>query len=290
MTDDAGDGDDRSVESHYDVLADDWSEYAGVPWREQVLWPTLEALLPDLDSQRVLDAGCGDGHYAARLADRGADVVGVDASEGMVDVARERYGDCAEFRRGDLAEGLDFLDTDSVDLVCCQHVLSHVPDLEPVAAEFARLLRSGGSVVLSTHHPFHEYLVVRDETYPDTRAIDDLDARPAVRADSQPSTYRETERYELYWSGSVPADPPDGNGEDGEEAPATFYRRPLDALTGPLFDAGFALRDLREPDLTERLDDDLVDGDSALARRPPRSLCLRAELLGGGNSFQQPRS
>ncbi|WP_436929509.1 class I SAM-dependent methyltransferase [Halosimplex halobium] len=263
-------------DDHYDDLADDWSDYAEVPWRGQVLWPTLTDLLPDLDGLRVLDAGCGDGYHAARLAGRGADVLGVDASEAMVDRARERYGDRADFRRGDLSDGLDCLDDDGVDLVLCQHVLSHVPDLESVAAEFARLLRPGGTVVLSTHHPFHEYLVVRDGSYPDTRAIDGLDARPAVDADGRSPTYADTERYDLYWGGEVSAEGLDGDSAGAE--PTAFHRRPLDALTGPLFDAGFVLADLREPDLSERLDDQLVDEVPELLDRPPRSLCLRAEL------------
>ncbi|MFC7193995.1 class I SAM-dependent methyltransferase [Halosimplex aquaticum] len=268
----------------YDALADDWSEYAQVPWREQVLWPVLDELLPDLDGVRALGAGCGDGHYAARVADRGADVLGVGASEGMVETARERHGDRAEFHYGDLTDGLGAVDDDGVDLVVCQHVLSHVPDLDAAAAAFARVLRPGGSLVCSTHHPFHEFLVVRDEEYPDTRTIDGLGARPAVRVETHPPTYGETERYEIYWGGSGPAEEPDNDGEQAGATPTTFYRRPLDALTGPLFDAGFALRDLREPDLTERLDDDLIDEDSPLARRPPRSLCLRADLLGGART------
>jgi len=267
------------TDDHYDDLADDWRDYAEVPWRAQVLWPTIDELLPELDGRRVLDAGCGDGTHAAALADRGADVVGVDASERMVETARERYGDRdrTAFRRVDLTGGLDCLDTDGFDLVLCQHVLSHVPDLEPVAAAFARLLRPGGSLVLSTHHPFHEYLVVREESYPDTRPIDGLDARPAVDAGSRPPTYADAERYDLYWGGTVPGDS-DADGTD-DANPTTFHRRPLDAVTGPLFDAGFALTDLREPDLSERLDDELLTAVADLAERPPRSLCLRADLL-----------
>jgi len=274
-------------DDHYDALAEDWSDYTEAPWRAQVLWPTLTDLLPEPDGLRVLDAGCGDGSHAAALADRGADVIGVDASEGMVDRARERYGDRdrLEFRRGDLTEGLDPIADDGVDLILCQHVLSHVPALEPVAAEFARVLRPGGSVVLSTHHPFHEYLVVRDEEYPDTRPIDDLDARPAVEARSESPTYADSERYDLYWGGSVPEEGADSDGAGGADAatPTTFHRRPLDALSGPLFDAGFVLTGLLEPDLSERLDEELLDEElldevADLAERPPRSLCLRAEL------------
>ncbi|WP_123537840.1 class I SAM-dependent methyltransferase [Halosimplex salinum] len=270
--------DDSEVAAHYDDLADDWSEYAQVPWREQVLWPAVAELLPDLDGARVLDAGCGDGYYSAWLADRGADVLGVDLSAEMVHTAAERYGDRADFRRGNVADGLDFVDANEFDLVLCQHVASHLPTLDPLATEFARVLGPDGTAVLSTHHPFHEYLVVRDEEYPDTVAIDDLDTRPAVRADSRPPTYDDTERYDLYWGGTVPGARSD-DGEGAAETPTTFYRRPLDALTGPLFEAGFALRDLREPDLSERLDDDLLDEESDLAHRPPRSLCLRAELV-----------
>jgi SAM-dependent methyltransferase len=53
----------------------------------------MAGLLPT--SARVLDAGCGTGRVAARLADLGFDVVGVDADESMVEVARELRPDLA---------------------------------------------------------------------------------------------------------------------------------------------------------------------------------------------------
>lgn len=46
--------------------------------------PATLSLLPDVAGDRVLDAGCGAGHLAAKLADRGASVVGVDVSEAML--------------------------------------------------------------------------------------------------------------------------------------------------------------------------------------------------------------
>jgi magnesium-protoporphyrin O-methyltransferase len=49
------------------------------------------AWLPsDLTGVRVLDAGCGPGSFALRIAERGASVTGVDVSEALVDVARAR--------------------------------------------------------------------------------------------------------------------------------------------------------------------------------------------------------
>ena len=53
---------------------------------------TLLAWLPaDLRGARVLDAGCGTGAFATELARRGAEVVAIDLSRQLVDVARERF-------------------------------------------------------------------------------------------------------------------------------------------------------------------------------------------------------
>jgi SAM-dependent methyltransferase len=67
---------------------------------------------------RVLDAWCGTGRVAIRLAERGYDVTGVDIDASMLDVARERAPDL-RWLLGDLAE-LDRLDLcDPYDLVIC---------------------------------------------------------------------------------------------------------------------------------------------------------------------------
>lgn len=67
---------------------------------------TLLSWLPDdLTGQRVLDAGCGPGVLTRRLAERGAHVTGVDLSEELIQVGRERLsdlGDRVELHAGDL--------------------------------------------------------------------------------------------------------------------------------------------------------------------------------------------
>ncbi len=52
----------------------------------------LVDLLDPVEGQRVLDVGCGTGHLAAELADRGAEVVGIDADGAMLESARTAYG------------------------------------------------------------------------------------------------------------------------------------------------------------------------------------------------------
>ena len=71
---------------------------------------TLLAWLPDdLSGARVLDAGCGPGVLALAMARRGADVVGVDLAESLLDVARARaaqetLGGSVEWRAGDMLD------------------------------------------------------------------------------------------------------------------------------------------------------------------------------------------
>jgi hypothetical protein len=81
--------------------------------------PAMLRLAGDVGGLRVLDLGCGAGHYAAELLERGAStVVGGDGSESLLRAARERLGDGdrAPLHRHDLEEPLAFLPDESFDL------------------------------------------------------------------------------------------------------------------------------------------------------------------------------
>jgi ubiquinone/menaquinone biosynthesis C-methylase UbiE len=256
-----------SIGDHYDELADRWNEFIDVPWRNQVLWPTIRSLLPEVAGKDVLDVGCGDGTYSTWLADRGAEVVGIDVSQEMVRTARETYGDHAEFRQADITNSLSFAEDQDFDLVLCQHVFSHLEDLNDPLAEFARVLKPGGVVVVSTHHPFHDFLVVADQTYPDTSAIDGTNLNPVVQPESDEPIYHETERFGIAWGG-----PESSN-------PGTYYRRSLSGLLQPLLDAGFELQRIIEPDLCDLFEGEFLEIPQELLHRPSRSICFRARRI-----------
>jgi len=100
---------------------------------------------------RALDLGCGAGDDTRRLAEivgpSGA-VIGIDASQAMIDVARQRAegtGLSLAFHVGDAMQ-LD-LPTDSFDGVRCERLLIHVPDAAAVLGEMVRVTRPGGRVV-----------------------------------------------------------------------------------------------------------------------------------------------
>src|SRR4051812_45684886 len=94
------------------AAARDWAELA-----EPVQRPFFEAALDAIgvwDGMALLDAGCGAGLALTIAAERGAVVTGLDASPGLLAVARERLPD-ADLREGDL-EQLPYAD-DSFDAV-----------------------------------------------------------------------------------------------------------------------------------------------------------------------------
>jgi SAM-dependent methyltransferase len=128
-----------------------WSRsYDGPNTAFDVDTPVIGEILDTLPAGAALDAACGTGRISELLARRGHRVLGVDGSPDMLDLARARVPD-AEFRPGDLHRLP--VDDDAVDLVVCSLALTHVPDLRPVFAEFARVLRPGGHLVTSDIHP-----------------------------------------------------------------------------------------------------------------------------------------
>jgi len=96
---------------------------------------------------RVLDVATGPGYVAAAAAERGASVVGVDLAPSMLDMARDLHPGL-DFREAD-AQSLPFEDA-SFDAVLGNFVIVHLGRPEQAAAEFARVLRPGGKVALTT--------------------------------------------------------------------------------------------------------------------------------------------
>lgn len=107
------------------------------------------SLLGDVAGRRVLDLGCGDGDLAVELAQRGATVVGIDASPQMIEAANakaKRAGAEIDFRVG-TAERVPF-DADEFDAVVAVTILCFVENAAPVFHEIARVLRLGGFLVI----------------------------------------------------------------------------------------------------------------------------------------------
>ena len=115
--------------------------------------PDLAAMLAAVllrGDERVLDAGCGTGHTALAFAPHVAAVVGLDVTLAMLAQARrlasERGLVNATFERGDV-EQIPYPDA-SFDLVTSRYSAHHYPRPAVAFAEFARVLKPGGTLLL----------------------------------------------------------------------------------------------------------------------------------------------
>lgn len=98
----------------------------------------------------VADAGCGTGRVTAHLASRGLEVVGIDLSPGMVDIARRTHPHL-RFEVGTLEE-LPLPDAALGGLLAWYSLIHTAPDrLATIGAQFARVLRPGAWLLVAFH-------------------------------------------------------------------------------------------------------------------------------------------
>jgi ArsR family transcriptional regulator len=130
-----------------------WDRLRDELFGEGFYWRALLALLPG--SWTVGDLGCGTGAVVAALAPYVARVIGVDASDGMLQAARSRVASLGnvELRRGAL-ESLP-LDDASLDAATFVLVLHHLPTPAAAIAEAVRALKPGGRLLVVDMAP-HE--------------------------------------------------------------------------------------------------------------------------------------
>ena len=105
-----------------------------------------------LAGKRVLDVGCGGGILAESMAQRGAQVVGIDMAEAPLAVARLHQlesGTEVEYQHT-TAEALAEQQTGAFDIITCLEMLEHVPDPASVVQACAKLAKPGADVFFST--------------------------------------------------------------------------------------------------------------------------------------------
>jgi SAM-dependent methyltransferase len=240
-----------SAPFNYDEIADAYA--AGVdsaPYNAHYERPATLSLLPDVTGAHVLDAGCGSGYYTEEMARRGARVTAMDGSAQMAAHAAERLEACGLLARSagatgtvsvrvaDLGHPLDFLGNSTVDGILSALVMHYLRDWGPTLDEFRRVLKPGGWLLISTHHP----------------------ATEAERFDTR--NYFATEALEDYWSwvGTV-----------------RFFRRPLTSIAGALTEAGFVIDRLLEPQPNDAFRETRPESYDRLLRHP-EFLIIRGRL------------
>ncbi|PCJ22141.1 MAG: bifunctional 3-demethylubiquinol 3-O-methyltransferase/2-polyprenyl-6-hydroxyphenol methylase [Gammaproteobacteria bacterium] len=105
-----------------------------------------------LSGKKVIDIGCGGGILSESMAQRGADVTGIDMGEAPLAVARihaEKSGIKVNYLHN-TAEKMAEENPGQYDVVTCLEMLEHVPDPSSVIAACSKLVKPGGHVFFST--------------------------------------------------------------------------------------------------------------------------------------------
>lgn len=142
---------DDSLKSTYDLVAGDYAAHIFEELKDK---PFDCVLLDELAARAgggvICDLGCGPGHVARYLHERGANVIGIDLSPGMIERARAITPD-VPFEAGDM-RALDASDGAWQAIVAFYSIV-HIPreELAGVFREMNRVLAPGGALLLSFH-------------------------------------------------------------------------------------------------------------------------------------------
>ena len=131
-------------------MADSYDEWYKTPLGrayDSLEKKAMERMLPDpMNANRLLDVGCGTGHWSAFFTEHGFIVTGVDISPEMIAVAREKHIANASFEVAD-AHTLPF-DDGRFDVTAAITTLEFVRNPEVIVREMARCTRRPGGVLL----------------------------------------------------------------------------------------------------------------------------------------------
>lgn len=109
----------------------------------------------DLRNKKLLDIGCGDGTDLLYFKNKGAEVFGVDNSEGLLDIAGTKINKenikIGSFGTVPFKDGL-------FDIVTSKYALQTTDDVKPFFNESYRVLKNKGFLVFLVVHPFRQYM------------------------------------------------------------------------------------------------------------------------------------
>lgn len=240
---------DRVIQA-YNKLADSYENEVDLSnvYNTEYERPAMVGLLPEkLKGLKVLDAGCAAGWYSEYFINQGAVPTAIDISPKMIEATKRRTKGKATVIHGDLSKNLPFED-DTFDIILSSLALHYLEDWENTFAEFSRVLKTNGLILLSVHHPFA-----------------DIDL-------SEKKEYFKTELLVDHWK----------RGEDMVEV--VFYRRPLNQIVNVTSNF-FTIDSLIEPLPTEELKKRRPNSYERLMKKP-QFLIIKARNLRNSNQLK----
>ncbi|MDO9230921.1 MAG: class I SAM-dependent methyltransferase [bacterium] len=136
----------RDIENGYDLMVEKFSNTRKYFWRD---FEFIRGYIPD--DGKILDFGCGNGRFLEMLKDRRQEYFGVDVSQKLIDIAKEKYAkEGVNFQKISSSDILPFPDNFFNSVVSIS-VFHHFPSghAQRMAKEIYRVTKPGGMVIIS---------------------------------------------------------------------------------------------------------------------------------------------
>lgn len=119
-----------------------------------VAWPVFLQFIQTYSlsnkNQKVLDYGCGGGSFANKLRQLSFQVIGIDSSEDMIQIAKKSYGEDIKFYKGNIT----LLRTlNEFNIITSIMTLQFIKDIEKTISAFSQSILTNGLLIFAVHNP-----------------------------------------------------------------------------------------------------------------------------------------
>lgn len=212
-------------------------------YQRDLIMPNLLRLMDIKKGQKILDLGCGEGLFTRRFARAGAEVVAIDISKELVEIAQrasaeegEQYAFHPRFFVSDAAN-IPMVASGSQDMVLINLALQNIEDATSTLKECARVLKAGGQLFIVLNHPAFRGIKSSDWSW-------GVPVKSFDSAQDEASTlqYRRIWRYMSESREKIDMAP----GEKGASEKTVSFNRPLQFYFKQIGKVGMAVVNMEE--------------------------------------------
>ncbi len=206
----------------------DLLESASDTYQSEIVLPNLLRLVAPTQGVMILDVACGQGYFSRAFYEQGAEVMGVDIGNELIEYARANSPQDLSYHVAP-SHKMSFVDDQSIDVVTVVLALQNIEKYKETLAECGRVLRKGGRLFLVLNHP--TFRIPKKSSWGFDEAAH--------------TQYRRVDEY--LSESSVEIDMRPGDANEAEKAVKTVsFHRPLQSYSKALDKAGFAISRIEE--------------------------------------------
>jgi 2-polyprenyl-3-methyl-5-hydroxy-6-metoxy-1,4-benzoquinol methylase len=223
----------------------------------KILIEPIQLKLLDIQSgQKILDIACGNGQFARKMAELGADITAIDFSEKFIDIAKSKRSYNINYQVIDATSEIDLkrLAGNIFDSIVCTMALMDIENIEVLIKHLPGILKRDGKFVFSLLHPCFnsgENILVHER--------DDLGGEVKSRYFVKIYNY-------LIEKSSL------GIGMIGQPKPQYYFHRPISTILRYFFENGFVLDAYEEPSFMNIVNSNSIF-ENVYKHIPPALIC-----------------